>query len=116
MQDQAGPAELARLWIESWNRGTPETIPLAESFVHTSPLGRIEGRERFIETIKPLSAKNVASLSIRKIVAQDGTAVVMYEVKTPEGASRLACDWLTVEGDEIAAVDAFYDASGTEKP
>ena len=39
-------SDLARLWIETWGRGTPDELPLADDFVHVSPLGRIAGRAR----------------------------------------------------------------------
>lgn len=38
---------LAREWIEVWRRGDPESLPLAEAFMHESPFGRSEGRAKF---------------------------------------------------------------------
>jgi hypothetical protein len=36
----------ANYWIECWNNGTPDLIPLAEDFSHTNPFGHVEGRDR----------------------------------------------------------------------
>ena len=42
---------LAHRRIETSDRGAPSTLPLADNFVHVSPFGRIEGRERYLEIV-----------------------------------------------------------------
>ena len=107
----SGEAEkLARTWIEMWQAGTPDDIPLAENFVHTSPFGRLEGREFYLETIKPASKKNVAELKILKTLGNDHEAVIQFEMYTAGGMIP-CCDWVMVEGDQITAIHSFYDAT-----
>ena len=101
---------LARLWIECWNQSRPDDIPLAENFVHTSPFGRVEGREVYLEWVKPLAAQNVAQLDIQRSMGTDDEAVVHFEMTTPTGVISV-CDWVSVKDNEIVAVHSLYDAS-----
>ena len=103
--------KLARLSIDCWNKGTPELLPLADSFVHTSPLGRIEGRSAFLEMVKPLTAENDASLKTLRAMGNGNEAVIHYEMQTPGGLVQ-CCDWVMVKDDEITEIHSFYDATG----
>ncbi len=99
---------LARRWIEGWNAGTPEAIPLADGFVHTSPFGTIEGRDNYLATVKPMAATNVASLKIVRTLGSDRDAVIWFEMHTPNGVVQVS-DWVRVDGNEIVAITSFYD-------
>lgn len=101
---------LARAWIEGWIRGTPDQIPLADHFVHSSPFGVVSGREKYLEWVKPLAAENVASLEILRTVGNESEAAIWFEMTTPR-ATIPCCDWVEVEGGEIVAVNSFYDAT-----
>jgi len=63
--------KLARVWIEGWIAGKPDDIPLAKNFTHSSPFGTVSGREKYLKRVKPLAAKNVASLKILKTLGKD---------------------------------------------
>ncbi len=101
---------LAREWIEGWIRGTPDEIPLATGFTHSSPFGRVSGRKEYLEWVKPLAAKNVASLKILKAVGSEAEAAIWFEMTTPNGTVP-CCDWVEVKNGEILAVTSFYDAT-----
>lgn len=101
---------LARVWIESWRDGTPERIPLAQDFTHTSPLGRMKGREAYLDWVKPLAAQNVRQLEIRRILASGREAAVHFEMQTPQGAVEV-CDWIVVRDGEITEIHSFFDAT-----
>ena len=102
--------QLARAWIDGWNAGKPQDIPLAESFVHTSPFGVMQGREKYLETVIPMAAENVASLEINRVLSGDGEAAIWFSMKTPNGVVQV-CDWVQSEQGEIIAVTSFYDPS-----
>lgn len=101
---------LALTWIEKWNEGDPESIPLAETFVHTSPFGRVEGRERYLSWVKPLAEKNVTTLRVLRTLGGPDQAVIHFEMETPNGIVPV-CDWVTVSGNEITEIHSFYDAT-----
>lgn len=111
MSDEASAEALARLWIERWNEGAPELIPLAEDFKHTSPFGCVEGRQRYLDWVKPLAAKNVTALRILRTLPGSTSAAIHFEMQTPKGPVQV-CDWVVVRGGAITEIHSFYDASG----
>ena len=110
MPNECDTERMARAWIQGWIAGRPDEIPLADDFVHTSPFGTIEGREIYLEKIKPASEANVAGLTILQTMGSDREAVIRFDMETPHGT--IPCvDWVTVDGDTITAVHSFYDAT-----
>ena len=101
---------LARTWIEGWNAGKPDEIPLAHEFIHSSPFGVVKGREKYLEWVKPLAAKNVTSLKIVKTLGGDGDSVIWFEMMTPNGLVQ-CCDWVQTKRGEIVAITSFFDAT-----
>ena len=101
--------DLARAWIEIWGRGEPDNLPLADEFVHESPFGRIEGRERYLEIVRPMAKANVASLHIEQVIAEGDSACIAFTMDTPNGPIP-CCDWVSVAGDRITAVRSYYDS------
>ena len=61
MSSREEAERLARAWINGWIEGTPDEIPLAEDFVHSSPFGVVRGRKRYLDWVKPLAAQSVSS-------------------------------------------------------
>ena len=102
--------QLARAWIEGWIAGTPENIPLADDFVHSSPFGTVSGRDRYLDWVRPMAAQNVASLNILKTLGGKSEAAIWFEMKTPGGVVQV-CDWVESKNGEIVAITSFYDAS-----
>lgn len=102
---------LARAWIEGWNAGKPDDIPLAANFSHSSPFGTVSGRETYLAWVKPLAEKNVMSLQINRTLGNDNEAVIWFEMMTPNGLVQ-CCDWVQIQNNEIMAITSFYDASG----
>lgn len=101
---------LARAWIDGWNAGKPDDIPLAANFVHTSPFGTVSGREKYLDWVRPLAAKNVTSLKVVRTLAEGDECAIWFEMGTPGGMVRV-CDWVQTRDGEIATVTSFYDAS-----
>ncbi len=102
--------QLARAWIDGWNAGKPDDIPLAPDFTHSSPFGVVTGRETYLEWVKPLAAANVTSLEIVKVMGRDGDAVIWYKMTT-SGRVLACCDWVQSAKGLILAVTSFYDAT-----
>lgn len=107
---------LARGWIEAWQRMDLDWLRanLTDDFVHTSPFGRLEGREHYLEVVVPAARKSVLELVIREVMAEDGRAAIWFENRTAEGAVD-SCDWVFVEGDGIREIRSFYDTAGLRK-
>ena len=101
---------LARAWIDGWNAGKPDEIPLARDFTHSSPFGVVKGREKYLAWVKPMAAKNVTSLEIVKTLRGDGESAIWFEMMTPNGLVQV-CDWVQTDNGEIVAITSFYDAT-----
>ncbi|MBO6503305.1 MAG: nuclear transport factor 2 family protein [Kordiimonadaceae bacterium] len=105
--------ELAKAWIEGWNAGRPDEIPLAENFVHKSPFGEVRGRSKYLEWVKPLAAENVTDLRVQRLMGSDQEAVIHFIMMTPNGPVD-CCDWVVCNDGQISAIHSFYDASGLD--
>lgn len=105
-------AELARGWIEAWIRMDMDWLRqrLAPDFVHTSPFGRLEGRDPYLATVEPMARKSVQELVIREVIASGDQAAIWFENRTPKGVVD-SCDWVRVEGDLIKEIRSFYDTT-----
>ena len=101
---------MARLWINLWNEGDPDSIPLAEGFTHTSPFGRVEGRQKYLDWVKPLARGTAGGLRVLRTLARGDEATIHYEIRTPSGVVP-ACDWIVVSGGQIREIHSFYDAA-----
>lgn len=110
MASQSKAEQLAIMWIDLWNQGDPDSIPLTDDFVHTSPFGRVEGREVYLDWVKPLAKQIVTKLKIHRTVGSPDQAAIHFEMDTPKGTIQ-CCDWITVDGDQIAEIHSFYDAT-----
>lgn len=111
MNDVKSAEALAKEWIQRWSEGAPDLIPLAEDFTHTSPFGRVQGRQKYLDWVKPLAAKNVTELKVIRTLACGNEATIHFEMQTPNGLVPV-CDWVVVEDGRIKAIHSFYDATG----
>ena len=104
-------ADLAVGWIEAWKRMDLEWLKarLAPDFVHTSPFGRLEGRETYLEAVVPMAQKSVMELTIKDVIASGDQAAVRFENRTPGGVVE-SCDWVRIEDDQIQEIRSFYDS------
>lgn len=108
--------ELAVGWIEAWIRMDMEWLRqrLAPDFVHTSPFGRLEGREHYLSIVEPMARKSVQKLELKDVIASGNQAAVWFVNETPEGVIP-SCDWVRVEDDQIKEIRSFYDSSAVRE-
>ena len=110
MNDPDSAETLAKVWIERWNQGAPDLIPLADNFTHSSPFGRVEGRQIYLDWVKPLARQNVTKLRIIRTLASSNQATIHFEMQTPKGLIQV-CDWIVVKDGQITEIHSFYDAT-----
>lgn len=104
-------AELARGWIDAWIRMDLEWLRefLSPDFVHTSPFGRLEGRDQYLQTVVPLARKSVRELVIQEVIASGDQAAIWFENRTPGGVVP-SCDWVRTRAGIILEIRSFYDS------
>ena len=107
---------LAVQWIEAWQRMDIDWLrkTLTDEFVHESPFGRFEGRDRYLEAVEPMARKSVMKLEVLDVVAQAHRAVVRFENQTPQGVVE-TCDWVRVEAGRIVEIRSFYDTASVRE-
>ena len=110
MTDSGSAEALARLWIENWSMGDPSPIPLAEDFAHTSPFGRIEGRDAYLSFMEPMIGEASPELRVLRVLSDGDHAVIHYQMEV-WGEQLDACDWVEVADGRITEIHAFYDAT-----
>lgn len=103
---------LAVGWIEAWIRMDLEWLEtrLTPGFVHTSPFGRLEGRDFYLNTVTPMARKSVQALTIKQVIAGEDQAAIWFENHTPAGIVP-TCDWIRVESGLIMEIQSFYDSA-----
>lgn len=106
------PEEWARTWLHAWNTHDLNLLRLTPGFVHTSPFGRIEGKEEYLRIVEPMSRKSVNRITVRDVIGSDDRAAITYLVETPKGTVE-ACDWIFVENGRIREVNSYYDSATT---
>ena len=104
--------KIATGWIEAWIRMDMEWLSelLATDFIHTSPFGRLEGRDHYLETVVPMARKSVQELKIINVVGDKDQAAVWFENHTPSGVIP-SCDWVFIENGKIKEIQSFYDST-----
>lgn len=109
---EAETGAIAKAWIQAWNRMDLDWLrsTLTDGFVHDSPFGKLEGRDRYLDTVAPIASGHVHKLTIQKIVSDGEQAVIWFDNHTPQGVVP-ACDWITVVNGQIVSVHSFYDST-----
>jgi hypothetical protein len=74
------------------------------------PYGRIEGRQTYLDWVRPLAARNVTQLRILRTLSDANQAAIHFEMQTPNRAIQV-CDWIVVENGQIREIHSFYDAT-----
>ncbi len=108
------PAEIARTWLRAWDTGDLSLLKLTEDFVHTSPFGRIEGREEYMRIVEPMSKKSTVGITVRHVMEDGDQAVIAYELETKAGKVEV-CEWVFVENGRIREINAYYDSTVNRK-
>lgn len=106
--------QIAHAWFEGWNTHNYDLLRLTPDFKHTSPLGTIEGRETYLETVIPMARKSNNGIKVKETVDGGDVVVVKYESQTPSGPME-ACDWIYIRDGMIHEIVAFYDATEIRK-
>ncbi len=107
---------LAVGWIEAWIRMDLAWLRrhLAPDFVHTSPFGRLEGRDPYLETVEPMARKSVRELKVRDVIASGDRAAIWFENHTPSGVVQTV-DWVRVADGVIREIRSFYDTAAVRE-
>lgn len=103
-------------WLNCWETGDLESLPIKENFSHTSPFGTITGKERYLEIVNKNKADFLGnSLTVTHQIQEGCKVCVQFEQKNKNtGLEMTVCEWYTLDGDKIQAIRSFYNVGNAE--
>jgi ketosteroid isomerase-like protein len=118
MTEEAAPVNVARAFTEAWTSGDMDTATgyVADDVVFDGPLGHVEGKTAYTESLKGLS-RNLAVTGARVVAAfGDATqALIMYELLTDRFGALTCAKLLTVRDGKIQTDRLTFDSYPVRK-
>ena len=118
MTEEAAPVTVARTFTEAWTSGDMDTAAsyVADDVVFDGPLGHVEGKSAYIESLKGL-VRNLAVTGARVVAAfGDATqALIMYELLTDRFGVLTCAKLLTVRDGKILSDRLTFDSYPVRK-
>ena len=107
--------ELVHSWFELWKTGEFESLPLAENFTHTSPYGKVEGKEAYLDLARANKESFTGNrFEIHEILFDKHRACVRYTMISPTGTLEVS-EWIYEENGLIAEIIAYYNLEEERK-
>lgn len=101
--------DLVMDWFRKWEQGDFSDLPLAEDFTHTSPFGKITGKEPYLDTVRANRDKFLGyEFVIRDAIYMEDRACVRYTAKQGEDFTLDVSEWYYAEKDRIKEIIAYY--------
>lgn len=101
--------ELVHTWFELWTTGDFEQLPLADNFIHTSPYGKVEGKERYLDLARAnKEAFTGNTFDIHETLSDEKRACVRYTMISPTGRLNVS-EWIYEENGLISEIIAYYN-------
>ena len=101
--------ELVNRWFDLWKTGDFESLPLAESFTHTSPYGKVEGKENYLDLARAnQEAFTGNTFDIHDTLFGDHHACIRYTMISPTGTLEVS-EWIYEEDGLIVEIIAYYN-------
>jgi ketosteroid isomerase-like protein len=102
--------EIVERYHEAWGRQDFDTARsfLDDDLAFQGPIDTFDNADDYVAALKGL-AQIVQGVEPRATVADGDDVVVLFELLTVKGRSRVA-EWYRVRDGKIAAVDVYFDA------
>ena len=107
---------VVKQWIECWNSGNVDDLPIADDFCHTSPFGTIESKARYMEIVNKNRQDFLGNqLTVTAQIQEGDQVCIQFEQKNANtGLEMTVCEWYWIEGDKITAIRSFYNVGNAE--
>lgn len=107
--------ELVHAWFELWKTGDFEQLPLAENFTHTSPYGKVEGKEAYLDLARAnKEAFTGNTFEIHDTLFDVKRACVRYTMISPTGTLKVS-EWIYEKDGLISEIIAYYNLEEERK-
>lgn len=100
---------LVREWFDKWESGKYRELPVSPSFTHTSPFGKIEGKESYFKLVDQNRDKFLGqTFEILDGIYESDRACVRYIAKQGEYFSLEVSEWYYFKDNLIQDIVAYY--------
>jgi len=101
--------ELVKTWFELWKTGNFEALPLAEDFTHTSPYGKVNGKEAYLDLARANKEAFTGNrFEIHEMLFDAHKACIRYTMISPTGTLEVS-EWIYEEQGLISKIIAYYN-------
>lgn len=103
-------------WLNCWETGDIEALPITDDFKHTSPFGTIESKKRYMEIVEKNKKDFLGNtLKILKQIKEGDNVCVQFEQKNINtGLEMTVCEWYGLKGNLIQEIRSFYNIGNAE--
>ena len=100
---------LIREWYSKWESGDFLKLPLKPDFTHSSPFGKIEGRDAYLKIVEENKDKFLGyKFQIHEIISGKDKASVRYTAKQGNELKLDVSEWFYFENGLIREIKAYY--------
>jgi len=100
--------DLVESWFSTWESGDFESLPLADTFRHTSPFGTIEGKEAYMDLVRSNRDKFLGyRFEIHDVLYEGRRGCVRYTAIQGDFTLDVS-EWLYVGDDSIEEIVSYY--------
>ncbi|MCB0666638.1 MAG: nuclear transport factor 2 family protein [Saprospiraceae bacterium] len=100
---------LIEAWFGKWEMGDFMNLPVTADFTHTSPFGKIEGKETYLALVKKNKDKFLGyKFQIHDGLFESQKACVRYTAIQGKGFKLDVSEWYYFRDDLIAEIVAYY--------
>ena len=98
-------------WLDCWQTGQIDQLPIGDDFQHTSPFGTIKGKRRYLEVVNNnLDDFLNNTLTVVAHIAQGDQVCVQFEqTNAKTGLKMTVCEWYQLAGNQIRSIRSFYN-------
>ena len=100
--------ELVKKWFDKWEEGDFYNLPITKDFIHTSPFGKIDGKEEYISLVEANKDKFLGyRFELHDEIYEKDRACVRYTA-VQGGFNLDVSEWYYVRDDLINEIVAYY--------
>ena len=99
---------LVKRWFDKWRLGEYRDLPVADSFIHTSPFGTVTGRKTYIDLVESNKDKFLGyQFEIHDEIYDGDRACVRYTARQGDFSLDVS-EWYYIKNDLIEEIIAYY--------
>lgn len=102
---------IVQKWINCWETGKIEDLPITEDFSHTSPFGTIAPKSKYMDIVRKNQKDFLGNtLTVIRQIYEDNNVCIQFKQHNENtGLDMMVCEWYIIEGDLIKEIQAFYN-------